>query len=194
MNGEADRVPVLMLVHVHPDDESSLTGRTIARYSAAKTRPILLACNDGGQGDDVADGRSTPDRHRVAQRRVRELRDAPRILGVHELVELGYPDSGDGSRRSASASLEVFGQRPIDPLVQRLVDVIGMHQPDVIVTHPPNGLSGQPDNIRAHDIVAAAHTKIIASAQPGIHADPSTLRTAGSNTVHNSIDDNGPAL
>ncbi|PRC56504.1 N-acetyl-1-D-myo-inositol-2-amino-2-deoxy-alpha-D-glucopyranoside deacetylase, partial [Mycobacterium sp. ITM-2017-0098] len=34
MSDPNGRVPVLMVVHAHPDDESSSTGGTLARYSA----------------------------------------------------------------------------------------------------------------------------------------------------------------
>lgn len=163
-----------MMVHAHPDDESSLTGGTLARYSAAGIRTILVTCTDGGQGDDVgSDGSTSHRRHRVAARRSRELRNATGILGVGSLIELGYPDSGDGTQLSQSGTPDAFSRRPIDPLVQRLVHVIGIHRPDVIVTYPPNGLSGHPDHIRTHDIVTAAHAKITAGTKTSIHIDPS---------------------
>ena len=40
--------PVLMAVHAHPDDESSQTGGTLARYAAAGVRTVLITCTDGG--------------------------------------------------------------------------------------------------------------------------------------------------
>ncbi|TRW89165.1 GlcNAc-PI de-N-acetylase [Mycolicibacterium sp. 018/SC-01/001] len=177
MNGGADRAPVLMMVHAHPDDESSLTGGTLARYGAAGVRTILVTCTDGGQGDDESrDGSTAHDRQRVAARRSSELRVAAEILGVDELIMLGYPDSGDGASLSASVAAEVFSRRAIDPLIQQLAHIIGTCRPDVIVTYPPNGLSGHPDHIRTHDIVAAAHEKIILDAELTDDVDPKRTR------------------
>ena len=45
-----ERVPVLMVVHAHPDDESSQTGGTLARYAAAGCRTVLVTCTDGAPG------------------------------------------------------------------------------------------------------------------------------------------------
>lgn len=160
---------VLMVVHAHPDDESSLTGGTLARYSAAGVRTILVTCTDGGQGDDgpgLAAGSPGHDPRRVAARRSAELSRAAAILGVHEVIRLSYPDSGASGKPSAGDVLCTFSKRPIRPMVERLARLIRLHQPDVVVTYPPNGLSGHPDHIRTHDIVAAAHRNIIANQEP----------------------------
>lgn len=161
--------PVLMMVHAHPDDESSLTGGTLARYSAAGVRTILVTCTDGGQGDDgpgLTAGSPGHDPRRVAARRSAELNRAATILGVHEVIRLGYSDSGTSEHPSAGHVPCTFSQRPIRPMVERLVRLMRLHQPDVVVTYPPNGLSGHPDHIRTHDIVAAAYRNIIANQEP----------------------------
>jgi LmbE family N-acetylglucosaminyl deacetylase len=156
--------PVLMMVHAHPDDESSLTGGTLARYAAAGVRTILVTCTDGAQGDDgphVKAGTPHHDPRIVAARRSAELDRAAEILGVREVIKLGYPDSGiEGDDPSS------FSRLPIHPLAERLLRVMRMHQPDAIVTYPANGLSGHPDHIRTHDLVALAHRNIIANAIP----------------------------
>jgi len=66
------RQPVLMVAHAHPDDESSQTGGTLAAYSAAGWRTILITCTDGAQGDGIAGskpGQGEHDPKQVAQRR-----------------------------------------------------------------------------------------------------------------------------
>jgi LmbE family N-acetylglucosaminyl deacetylase len=65
-----------MMVHAHPDDESSLTGGTLARYSAAGVRTILVTCTDGARGDagpNHLPGSPSPDPRVVAAQRIREL-------------------------------------------------------------------------------------------------------------------------
>ena len=152
------RQPVLMVVHAHPDDESSQTGGTLAAYSAAGWRTILITCTDGAQGDGVAGskpGQAGHDPKQVAERRSGELDMAAVALGIHEVIKLGFPDSGVPTE-SVVPARKVFSRRPLQPMVDRLTGLIGLHRPDVVVTYPPNGLSGHPDHIRAHTLVRAA--------------------------------------
>lgn len=160
----AHRPPVLMMVHAHPDDESSQTGGTLARYAAAGCRTVLVTCTDGAQGD--ADGGAKPgepghDPRQVAAHRARELDAAAHALGVHDVVKLGYPDSGPTGHGAVAP--ESFSQRPVTPMISRLVRLMRIHQPDVVITYPANGMSGHPDHIRTHDVVVAAHANIIAN-------------------------------
>jgi LmbE family N-acetylglucosaminyl deacetylase len=151
-----------MVVHAHPDDESSQTGGTLARYAAAGYRVVLVTCTDGGQGD--ADG---ADQALLPARRARELDLAAAALGVTDVVKLGYPDSGvdDTGPTGPAAAADSFSKRPLMPMVTRLVLLMRRYQPDVIVTYPPNGLSGHPDHIRTHELVVAAHRNIVANAE-----------------------------
>lgn len=163
MSRHTDSAPVLMVVHAHPDDESSQTGGILARYAAAGYRTVLIVCTDGGQGDAAHGVKPTQPGHdprTVAVRRSRELASAAAILGVSVVVELGYPDSGipaDGAEAADS-----FSRRALEPMVTRLIRLMQRYQPDVVVTYPPNGMSGHPDHIRTHDLVVTAHTNIVA--------------------------------
>ncbi len=160
--------PVLMIVHAHPDDESSQTGGTLARYSAAGVQTVLVTCTDGAQGDDDppdATTATTDDRPSIAARRSRELRSAASILGIDNVIELGYSDSGHIADQPAHNTGGAFCLRPIQPLIDQMAGIMHMHRPDVIVTYPPNGLSGHPDHIRTHDVVRHAHRRILAATE-----------------------------
>ncbi|MGA8545005.1 MAG: PIG-L family deacetylase [Mycobacterium sp.] len=159
------RPPVLMVVHAHPDDEASQTGGTLARYAAAGWRTVLITCTDGGQGDGpdgVKPGDPHHDPRQVAALRSRELDLAAAALGVHDLVKLGYPDSGIPDGNAIPPRADVFSRRPLAPMVTRLVRLLRHYQPDVVVTYPSNGLSGHPDHIRTHELVRAALRTIAA--------------------------------
>ncbi|CAN5404100.1 PIG-L family deacetylase [soil metagenome] len=162
MNGGSRRAPVLMVVHAHPDDESSQTGGTLARYSAEGYRTVLVTCTDGRHGDAAG-----LDPALVPGRRSGELDLAAKALGVSDVVKLAYPDSGLPSEGSAAAAADSFSRRPVAPMVQQMVRLIRMFAPDVLITYPPNGLSEHPDHIRTHEIVVAAHRHVIANAGPG---------------------------
>jgi LmbE family N-acetylglucosaminyl deacetylase len=166
MSEDDARVRTLMIVHAHPDDESSQTGGTLARYAAAGYRTVLVTCTDGALGD-AADSGAKPgqpghDPRQVAAVRSRELDAAAEALGVHDVVELGYPDSGMSSEGVPMAE-DSFGRRPLKPMVTRLVELLRLYQPDVLITYPANGLSGHPDHIRTHELVVAAHDDLVAN-------------------------------
>lgn len=161
MSEPAGDVPVLMVVHAHPDDESSSTGGTLARYAALGCRTVLVTCTDGRQGDaanGAKPGQPGHDADEVAQRRATELDNAAAVLGVSEVVKLGYPDSGVDVEGAA----EAFARRPVTPMVHDMVRLMRLHRPDAVITYPPNGLSGHPDHIRTHDVVVAAHREVVA--------------------------------
>ncbi|MET0475631.1 MAG: PIG-L family deacetylase [Mycobacterium sp.] len=164
MNTPGSRPPVLMIVHAHPDDESSQTGGTLARYAAAGCRTVLVTCTDGCEGD-AADGAKSGqpghDPRRVAAHRSGELAAASAALGVRDVVQLGYRDSGVPESRAAAA--DCFSRRDMTPLVTQMVRLVRLHQPDVLITYPPNGLSGHPDHVRTHDVVAAAYANVVAN-------------------------------
>jgi LmbE family N-acetylglucosaminyl deacetylase len=174
-------VPVLMVVHAHPDDEASQTGGTLARYAAAGWRTVLITCTDGAQGDGPHGEKPGHPRHepqKVAALRSRELDLAAAALGVHHLVKLGYPDSGTPDGDAIPPRADTFSRRPITPMVTRLVRLLRHYQPDVIVTYPPNGLSGHPDHIRAHQLVDAALRKFAADAANEPRGQVSSARKA----------------
>lgn len=148
-----------MVVHAHPDDESSQTGGTLAYYAAAGWRTVLVTCTDGSQGDGgdgVKPGQPGHRPQQVTAQRSRELATAANILGVCDLVTLGYPDSGIPGDHDPPSPPEAFSRRPLAPMADRLADLLRAYHPDVLITYPPNGLSGHPDHIRTHDLVRAA--------------------------------------
>jgi LmbE family N-acetylglucosaminyl deacetylase len=174
MSDSGSQPRVLMIVHAHPDDESSQTGGTLARYAAAGCRTILVTCTDGSQGD-AADGAKPGQRghdpRRVAAHRSGELDAAAVALGVQVVVKLGYPDSGApgaalGAGEGAGEGVESFSRGPVMPTVTQMVRLLRLHQPDVLITYPPNGLSGHPDHVRTHDVVVAAHANVVANGEP----------------------------
>ena len=185
--------PVLMAVHAHPDDESSTTGGTLARYAAAGLRTVLITCTDGGQGDApgaVKPGSPGHRPHVVAQRRSKELDLATAALGVIDVVKLAYPDSGmsevSTDAISNVASQTVFSQLPLEPLVQQMVSLMRHFRPAVALPYPPNGMSGHPDHIRVHEVVAAAHRIVLADSSPN-RGEPRLYYTALSRSRLNDV-------
>jgi mycothiol S-conjugate amidase len=143
----------LLTVHAHPDDESSKGAGTVARYSDAGVRCVLVCCTGGEAGDIHNPGMDTPEvRARLTEVRAAELAEATRILGYGEVVQLGYRDSGMPDTPE-NAHPDCFANADLDEAVGRLVAVIRRERPQVIVTYPDNQEGyPHPDHLRVHDI------------------------------------------
>jgi len=144
----------LLAVHAHPDDESITMGGTLARYSAEGVRTTLVTATRGEVGE-ILDKELDPKEAapRLASIRELELRSAVKILGVSELVFLGYEDSGmAGLPRNRDK--QVFWQADEDEAVGRLIEVVRRVRPQVMTTYNevdtkrfPGGESWRPSKL-----------------------------------------------
>jgi mycothiol S-conjugate amidase len=147
----------LLTVHAHPDDESSKGAGTVARYSDAGARCVLVCCTGGEAGDIINPAMDRPEvRERLVDIRAAELAEATRILGYDEVVMLGYRDSGMPDTPE-NADPGCFANADLDEAVGRLVAIIRQERPHVIVTYPDNQEGyPHPDHLRVHDISVPA--------------------------------------
>jgi N-acetyl-1-D-myo-inositol-2-amino-2-deoxy-alpha-D-glucopyranoside deacetylase len=145
-----------LAVHAHPDDESITMGGTLARYASEGIRTTLVTATRGEVGE-ILDKSLDPKEAapRLASIREQELRNACRILGVGELVFLGYQDSGmAGEPRNREEG--TFWQADEEEAVGRLVEVVRRVRPQVIATYNELGGYGHPDHINTHRIAVQA--------------------------------------
>jgi mycothiol S-conjugate amidase len=157
----------LLTVHAHPDDEASKGAPTVARYAAAGVRAVLVCCTGGEEGDvhnpalraeggpfhglDEAATRSL-----LAEVRPRELDRSAAAIGFHEVVMLGYRDSGMKDS-PANEHPECFHRAPLDDAVGRLVAVIRRTRPQVVLTYSDDQVGyPHPDHLKVHDITLPA--------------------------------------
>jgi LmbE family N-acetylglucosaminyl deacetylase len=155
----------LLAVFAHPDDESFGTGGALARYAAEGTR-VSLVCATRGEVGEIGDpSLATP--ATLGQVREAELRCAAGILGIGELIFLGYRDSGMAGTPE-NEHPQAFVNIPGDEVVARLVGIIRRVQPQVVITFDPSGAYGHPDHIAIHQhTVAAFHAAGDAARYPG---------------------------
>lgn len=157
----------MLLVHAHPDDESIVSGSTMARYAAEGAKVTLVTCTLGEEGEILLPEIA----HLVASEadqlggyRIGELTEAMRALGVSDHRFLGgagrFRDSGmmdtpanDHPRAfwRAAKDDEVF-----DTAVAAAVAVIREVRPQVVITYDTRGDYGHPDHIMAHRVAMAA--------------------------------------
>ena len=108
----------VLYIAAHPDDPDFGAGGTTARWARNGTRVTYVVVTDGSKGshDPGLAGKQ------LTQIRQAEQRAAAALLGVSEVVFLGYPDG------------EVYNT----PALRRdLVRQIRLHRPDLVVTHDP---------------------------------------------------------
>jgi len=157
----------LLLVHAHPDDESIMTGATMAHYAARGAQVTLVTCTLGEEGEVLVPDYAllaAGQADQLGGLRIAELRKALDALGVSDQRYLGgagrFRDSGmigtpanEHPRAFCRAAREpaVF-----DTAVSAAVEVIRDVRPQVVVTYDDNGEYGHPDHIMAHRVATAA--------------------------------------
>jgi LmbE family N-acetylglucosaminyl deacetylase len=144
----------LLAFHAHPDDESLLTAGTMARAAAHGHRVILVVATDGNEGlassSFVADGR-------LGMRRLGELRESARALGVARVEHLGFADSGLGPQTLPDPpGQRRFTRVDVEEAAQLLADILREESVDVLLTYDANGGYGHRDHVKAHLVATRA--------------------------------------
>jgi N-acetyl-1-D-myo-inositol-2-amino-2-deoxy-alpha-D-glucopyranoside deacetylase len=151
----------LLLVHAHPDDESSGTGATIARYVAEGAQVTLVTCTLGEEGEVLV-----PALEQLAPKlgdqlggyRYHELAVAMARLGVTDYRLLGGPgrwrDSGMMGLPENDHPRAFWRADPAET-TRHMVAVLREVRPQVVVTYDENGGYGHPDHIQAHRVAMA---------------------------------------
>src|SRR5687768_8253174 len=133
----------VLAVISHPADAEFGAGPTIARLAAGGARVDYVVTTDGGKGSE--DPEMTPER--LSATRVAEQRAAADILGVREIVHLGYADG------YLSPSLDL--RRDITRQIRRF-------RPDLVITQNPqrrldhNPFVGHPDHLATGEATLAS--------------------------------------
>lgn len=118
----------LVGVFAHPDDESRITGGTLALAAARGVSVALYCATRGGAGDAARPPGET------AELREGELRAACAALGVGELWLDDFPDGG---LSNVHAKL----------LVERIVRFLRAVRPQAVITFGPDGRTGHADHV-----------------------------------------------
>lgn len=147
----------LLSVHAHPDDEASKGAATVRRYADEGARCVLVCCTGGEAGDILNPVMDRPEvRDNLAEVRAGELARAASLIGYHEVVMLGYRDSGmEGSPHNDDP--RCFARADLSEAVGRLVAIVRRERPHVVITYPDDqGGYRHPDHLRVHEITVPA--------------------------------------
>ena len=107
-----------MVVMAHADDAEWTCAATMAKLCAEGWEVVLVLCTDGSKGSDDPEMTS----ERLAQIRMNEQKESARVMGLKDVVFLGYPDS----------YLE-----PTLLLRKDIAREIRRHRPHIVITEPP---------------------------------------------------------
>ncbi len=160
----------LLVVHAHPDDESSGTGGILRIAANQGHTTILVTCTNGELGDvkdptlSLDPVERPEDRARLGAIRREELAKATEALNVTQLYMLDYHDSGMQGAETNAAPYAFVNADPQD-VTGRLVGLIRHHRPHVVITYDENGGYGHPDHIMSHRMTMAA----LSAAADGAH-------------------------
>jgi mycothiol S-conjugate amidase len=159
----------LLSVHAHPDDEASKGAPTIARYVADGHEAYLVCATGGEAGDILNKAMDTPEiRANLAQVRAEELARSVKAIGYHELVWLGYRDSGMPDTES-NGHPDCFAQADLDAASARLVAIVRRLRPHVLITYADDQQGYRhPDHLRVHDVSVLAFDR---AGDPGWHPE-----------------------
>lgn len=142
----------IVFLHAHPDDESILTGGSIARAADEGHRVVLVVATDGRHGetpDDLADGESLVERRQV------ETGGSAAVLGIARVAWLGYHDSGMTGWEQNADPLSLH-QADLDEAASRLAAILTEERAQadelVLVTYDWHGNYGHPDHVKVHHV------------------------------------------
>ena len=111
----------VLSIHAHPDDQEFTVAGTLAKWARAGSTVVTVCITSGNAGSNEYTPPSMT-REALAPIREEEQRDACRVLGIAEVIFLGYEDG----------MLE-----PSIALRRDLTRVIRRHRPDAVVCGDP---------------------------------------------------------
>ncbi len=143
----------ILAVLAHPDDESFGLGGTLALYARRGYETYYICATRGEAGS--ADEEFLKNYKDTAEMRTDELNRAAQVLGLKEVIFLGYRDSGmPGMEANQHPDAQI--NHPIEEVAGKIVKHIRAIQPDIVITFDPIGGYRHPDHIHVHKATVLA--------------------------------------
>lgn len=123
----------------------------MAKYAHEGVRVVLVCATDGAEGDILNPRMDKPGiKERMRELREAELATACDLLGVAEIYQLGYRDSGMPNTES-NKHPDAFWNVDAEEGVGRLVEIIRKERPEVVLCYDESRGYEHPDHIRVHE-------------------------------------------
>jgi LmbE family N-acetylglucosaminyl deacetylase len=135
--------------HAHPDDEAIATGGTMVSLAGQGHRVVLVTATRGELGE-TPDGLLGPGES-LTERRMSELAEACRLLGVARQTFLDYHDSGMAGEPT-NDDPGSFAAADVTEAAAALAAVLDDEASDVLVIYDEHGGYGHPDHVQVHRV------------------------------------------
>lgn len=146
----------ILAVLAHPDDESFGLGGTLALYAQRGYQTYYICATRGEAG--TVDEEHLKGFKDTAELRTDELMRAAKILGLKDVIFLGYRDSGmPGMEENKHPDAQI--NHPIEEVAGKVVKYIRELKPDIVLTFDPIGGYRHPDHIHIHKATVLAFEK-----------------------------------
>lgn len=127
----------VLVVMAHPDDAELTCGGSIARWSREGDRVMLVIATDGARGGKDRD----PNAARMSEIRRQEAESAATVLGVAEILFLGFSDGELVDDESLRGTL-VEQIRRLRPDVAVAMDPLSVIQGNAYINHRDHRMLG----------------------------------------------------
>jgi mycothiol S-conjugate amidase len=122
----------------------------MARYASEGVRVVLVCATRGEEGDILNPRMDKPGiKERMPEVREAELETAGDLLGVHQIYQLGYRDSGMPETESNQHPRAFSNADPAE-VVGKLVEIIRAEQPEVVLGYDESRGYEHPDHVCVH--------------------------------------------
>ena len=132
----------ILAVYAHPDDETSGSGGTLARYARQGVDVHVITATRGEQGT-LGTGGMVIERRELGAVRERELRRVLESYGVNPPLLFDYRD-------------QELKDADFEEVARKVLDVMRRVSPDVVITFGPTGISKHDDHIVMHQATVDA--------------------------------------
>ena len=150
---DSERSPLaghtVLAIFAHPDDESLVSGGTLARLADAGAHVILMCASHGELGSQHGPARDDD----LGRIRANELRRAAAVLGIAQLMILDHPD---GELRWSG----------VPEFHEQIAMTIRRYTPSAVITFGEDGLYWHLDHIGIYERTTAAVRSFGAQAPP----------------------------
>ncbi len=134
----------LLVITAHPDDESYLAGGTIYQNCKAGGKTTLICASQGEKGTSKLKKPVAPQALKALRRK--ELTAAAKIIGVHKLIHLDFPDGAIAAHQK-----ELFKQ---------CLKATEKSRPDLVISFNEYGSNGHHDHIAVGKVASQLAKKL----------------------------------
>lgn len=152
------RIPALVAVHAHPDDEAFFGAGASSHYATLGHPVVLVTCTNGRLGFDLNGREGVEAGHddlETTAVRAGELQRAAQLLSFSRVVTLGYDDSGMKEWPTAG-NPRAFVNVDLGAAARTLAALFDEVGAAVVVTYDENGFYGHPDHVAANALTRRA--------------------------------------